>query len=725
MQYTPFPQIVGPTYTLASLNAACQRCVNMMVEGIEGDPTGNNFYLRETPGTLEFCNLPIGADILPGINQIFVSGKGRVFCSAGNVVFELFEDGTYEALLIINDYTTALTRFRFSETLAGIFLIPEPTRVVGVYTPMLYFIPYDAAIVSFIAPYGAVGMLPAGFLGASFLVSLDNYLITIVMDASTGLLTNQFQISPNPYAGYIVPAGTPVAWDAAKVFSAETNSDPINGLIVNGRELWVFGASSYEVWYNPGITISSFERIRDAAYPIGCAAPWSLQSFQGSVYWLGSSKEGYGIVWQSQGLQAKRISTTPIERLIQGITDITDAVSWVYQGPGHSCYVLSFPSGKATYAFDLQTGIWHELSFRDLDANIDYQHLGTCSAFAFNKTLISDFRNYKILEYKFGQYSDSGDPIIRYRRAPVVNAGQRRISYHKLEFNMQVGVGSGQALPGVFANYDEHWTSANINWDYTGDYSFFQGQLFPTIDGSAAFAEFTPGVDTMAYPIVTGDYLVNINNLFNTRCFTPGANTALNSVYFSVDNTFTQDYVIAILSYLGGTSDDYFLEIYGEKGGVPFDDLYNLGGALAGERDFEVDFAISATGFTCTVDNVLIANSAGFDFPEIGFIMVDAQRTTSDRRGAVKNTIISSTNPGPLLYGTDFDPVMSVRWSDDNGYTWGNYHTVKLGKLGEYKDTVQFNRLGSAKYRVFEVYCDAAIPLRIISAELGIEVWKH
>ena len=142
-------------------------------------------------------------------------------------------------------------------------------------------------------------------------------------------------------------------------------------------------------------------------------------------------------------------------------------------------------------------------------------------------------------------------------------------------------------------------------------------------------------------------------------------------------------------------------------------------------RIFQVDFEITSTGIICTVDNTQIATYTGFTFPEIGYILVDVQRTDNTREGRINTTSISSNNPGPILYGTDYDPVISIRWSDDNGYTWSNYHNVRLGKMGEFKNTVQVNRLGSAKYRVFEVYCDAAVPLRIVSAELGIEAWKH
>lgn len=53
----------------------------------------------------------------------------------------------------------------------------------------------------------------------------------------------------------------------------------------------------------------------------------------------------------------------------------------------------------------------------------------------------------------------------------------------------------------------------------------------------------------------------------------------------------------------------------------------------------------------------------------------------------------TSTNP----------PVVSLRWSNDRGKTWGNRVEQSIGAVGEYGTCVQFQRTGMARYRVFEL----------------------
>lgn len=48
-------------------------------------------------------------------------------------------------------------------------------------------------------------------------------------------------------------------------------------------------------------------------------------------------------------------------------------------------------------------------------------------------------------------------------------------------------------------------------------------------------------------------------------------------------------------------------------------------------------------------------------------------------------------------------PVVSLRWSNDRGKTWGNRIEQSLGAAGEYGTCLQWQRTGQARYRVFEL----------------------
>lgn len=49
------------------------------------------------------------------------------------------------------------------------------------------------------------------------------------------------------------------------------------------------------------------------------------------------------------------------------------------------------------------------------------------------------------------------------------------------------------------------------------------------------------------------------------------------------------------------------------------------------------------------------------------------------------------------------DPMISLRWSDDRGATYSNALEQSLGRTGQYLTSIQWNRLGMARDRVFEL----------------------
>lgn len=54
------------------------------------------------------------------------------------------------------------------------------------------------------------------------------------------------------------------------------------------------------------------------------------------------------------------------------------------------------------------------------------------------------------------------------------------------------------------------------------------------------------------------------------------------------------------------------------------------------------------------------------------------------------------------------DPLVILRWSDDRGRTFGNPITSTMGRTGKYLTSIQFNRLGMARDRVWEASWSAA-----------------
>ena len=48
-------------------------------------------------------------------------------------------------------------------------------------------------------------------------------------------------------------------------------------------------------------------------------------------------------------------------------------------------------------------------------------------------------------------------------------------------------------------------------------------------------------------------------------------------------------------------------------------------------------------------------------------------------------------------------PKIYLDWSDDGGYTWSSKREASIGTVGNHLPMVVFNRLGSARERVFRI----------------------
>ena len=76
-----------------------------------------------------------------------------------------------------------------------------------------------------------------------------------------------------------------------------------------------------------------------------------------------------------------------------------------------------------------------------------------------------------------------------------------------------------------------------------------------------------------------------------------------------------------------------------------------------------------------------------------------------------------------LNLGQGSDPEVMLRWSDDGGHTWSNYHTSPVGRIGEYYHRTFFRRLGMTlklRDRVYELSMTDPVKTAIMGAELII-----
>jgi hypothetical protein len=253
---------------------------------------------------------------------------------------------------------------------------------------------------------------------------------------------------PNSQKFWVTALYDGTSVDPLDFASAEGSPDNLVSLIVDHREVWLFGQNSTEVWYDAGLPDFPLSRIQGAFIEIGCAAPFSVAKLDNGVFWLSSDARGRGMVFRSNGYAGVRISTHSVEWQIQQYADITDAVAYTYQQDGHSFYVLNFPSADITWVYDVATQAWHQ---RAGWLNNQYtRHRGNCQM-AFNgQIVIGDYLTGDIYSYDLNVYTEAGSVqkwLRSWRALPTGTNNLRRTTQHSLQLDCEVGVGLDGAEP--------------------------------------------------------------------------------------------------------------------------------------------------------------------------------------------------------------------------------------------------------------------------------------
>ena len=263
--------------------------------------------------------------------------------------------------------------------------------------------------------------------GASVVDYLDGYFVFI---------------EPNSQRVWVTALLDGTSVDPLDFASAEGDPDNIVSMIVDHREVWLFGNNSTEVWYNAGLSDFPLVRIQGAFNELGCAARYSVAKMNNQIYWLGKDARGHGIVYQANGYMGQRISTHAVEWHLQQYGDLSGAIAYTYQQDGHSFYVLNFPAANTTWVYDAVTGAWHERRGW-VDSNWT-RHRGNCQVFYNGEVLVGDFENGNIYAFDLNVYADNG-AIQRWLRSwRALPAGEntlRRTAQHALQLDCETGVG--------------------------------------------------------------------------------------------------------------------------------------------------------------------------------------------------------------------------------------------------------------------------------------------
>lgn len=517
MEYAGF---IGPSYTLQNISADCQRCVNLYPQPDESGAGKNRAILLSTPGLVRFADLTATPG---GVRGTYTASNDRFFAVVGSTLFEVSTAGatlgTYALPGEIGTTSVSMTDngqdmmiatgpnaywFHFAAigaigtiaidvpgtgwAVGDTFTIAGGLSGSGTVTAVTAGVPTAITLATpgngYAATAGAAttAQLPSVGIGLTVTITTvaANTLTRVTDEVFEGATTcgfcdgyivfnqpdtQEFWIT-NIYSTVINPLG---------FASAEGNPDNLLSLLVDHRELWLFGDVSTEVWYDSGNANFPFSFIQGAYISHGIVAPCSAQRLDNTTFWLGNDEFGSGIVWRANGYSPVRISNFAMEQAIQRYPTIKDATSWTYQQDGHSFYVLNFPSGDATWVYDAATGMWHERAYLGTLAINDGQlHRGRpeTHSFAFGKHIVGDWEKGYLYQLSPTVYEDDAREIKRLRRAPFINNEHKRIFFGQFELDMEVGQGNPNASPPVDPPAQPVDPQIILRWSDDGGYTW-------------------------------------------------------------------------------------------------------------------------------------------------------------------------------------------------------------------------------------------------------------
>jgi hypothetical protein len=398
------PGFASGTYESQSKFAAGERCINLVPEIV---PYGNKTRaaLYPAPGVMDFATL----DDSPGRGIFFEND--RLFAVFGETVYEIDSAGTPTArgtCAIDSNPAQMATNGDGGEDL--LVVSGDRGDVLDLGTNV-----YTTSEVTDVTMCGQVD---------GFLVALDATTSTLKISESLDGKT----------------------WDPTQIAQRTAAADTWKALLVAGREIFLFGSKTGEVWYNAGNSPFPFAQRSDAFFEIGIVGTgFSLARLGSSMAWLGQSEHASGVVYQMNGYTPNRISTDAVEWAIQQYKEadgIDDAIGWSYEREGHEFYVLTFPAAGKTWVYDTRTAQWHERGRWSSISNAFIAYRPQFHAQAFGKNLVCDSQSNKIYALSSTVYTDvGGTELRRVRRTPHLSNENKRLFAKSFELECDRGVG--------------------------------------------------------------------------------------------------------------------------------------------------------------------------------------------------------------------------------------------------------------------------------------------
>lgn len=403
---------IGPSYVSRYAKVDVERCINMYPEIAEVPNEKSKCVLISRPGKTLMGTIGLapfrGVWVIRGYN----GGGDRLFAVCFNALYEVFSNGTYTSYG--NLYTDA----------GYVGISSNATQLIIVDGQYGYTLNLATNVLSVINQ--------AGFIGGVQVIYDDNYFIANKPNSNTFAISN-------------LSDGT--LWNGLNTAQKEGSEDNIVAMVEWHRELFLFGQSNTEVWYNSGNNNFPFQPIIGIFIEMGCAAPFSVIKLDTTVLWVAQDENGALVVMKFEQYNPQRISTHAIEYQLSQFGDPSQIIAYGYQEEGHTFYALNSPTANTTLVYDNQTALWHERQSFD-DSGVLSRDRANFHAYAFGMHIMFDYANGNIYQSQLNVMSENGNMMPRIRIGPHNFEGLKYVFYKTFELDMNVGDGLDGTVQG-------------------------------------------------------------------------------------------------------------------------------------------------------------------------------------------------------------------------------------------------------------------------------------
>lgn len=194
-----------------------------------------------------------------------------------------------------------------------------------------------------------------------FLPGYISFQDTYFIASSRG--TNEWRLSENDNGN---------SWPAAASNVGKFQTKPTNvvAVVPLDRQLFVFGQTGGEPWYDVGYTLFPYQRSNYASIDYGCLSPATIATGFSKLVWLGTNEKGGAAIMYSQGGQPQQISNDGIDFKFSQLRRPDDSFGFLYKVDGHIFYQITFRTDNLTYVFDFNTGKFFTLTDQKLNHHI-------------------------------------------------------------------------------------------------------------------------------------------------------------------------------------------------------------------------------------------------------------------------------------------------------------------------------------------------------------------